>query len=311
MANNKEKVFENNPYWDENSDASQNKDKTVIQNEIENVPNQQNEPLKTIQEEDTVTSDYNPSLDEPFPEVSVCEQNDGIVFTIKDVSFKMVKVEGGTFTMGVTEEPGKKKKNVFIDELPAHKVSLNSFYICDTTVTQELWKAIYPTADITIKAGRENLPKVKISWADCQRFINKLNQITGRSFRMPTEAEWEYAAKGGLLSKNNQYSGSNSVSFVAWYNTSNKPIQPVKKLRPNELNLYDMSGNVCEWCADWYANDYYANSPENNPQGPDDGQYRVVRGGSVFSTADSCRITMRMNLDPKLRESAVGLRLVL
>ncbi len=311
MSDNKEKVFDNNPYWEnDNQKVPQQVDDTSVDKETDN-EDENNDIKKTIPVEQEKTTDESSSLDEPFPKVNVCKEDNAITFVVGDQTFKMVKVEGGTFTMGDTEETAKNNKITFGDEKPAHQVQVDSFYICDSTVTQELWKAVFPTADIIFKKGKDNLPKVKISWDDCRLFIKRLNKITGFVFRMPTEAEWEFAARGGTHSKNYKFAGTNSVSFVAWYNTSEKPIQPVKKLKTNELGLYDMSGNVYEWCSDWYAKDYYANSPQNNPKGPEDGQYKVIRGGSVFSTAESCRNTMRMNLDPKLREAGVGLRLVL
>lgn len=311
MDEQKEQIFENNPYWEGEKQGADLPSEQMKEEEKADNPVSKNVVKKTVPVDDK-TTDNNPNpLDEPFPEVNVYKEEDAISFVIGGQTFKMVKVEGGTFTMGFSEDSSKKIKVVFEDEKPAHQVTLNSFYICDTTVTQELWKAVYPTADISLKKGRENLPKVKISWDDCRRFINRLNAMTGYQFRMPTEAEWEFAAKGGIHSKNFTYAGTDSLSFVGWYHTNDKPIQPVKKLKTNELGIYDMSGNIYEWCADWYAKDYYANSPENNPKGPDEGQYKVIRGGSVFSVAESCRISMRMNLDPKLREAGVGLRLAL
>lgn len=311
MSDNKDQVFENNPYWQEdNQEAPQTVDETPAAKKTEKgKPTEISK--KTIPAKEEKTSEDVSSLDEPLPPCDIRKEDNAITFVIGGQSFKMVKVEGGTFTMGDSEEAAKKNEVTFGDEKPAHQVQLDSFYIGEATVTQELWKAVFPTADISLKKGRENLPKVKISYKDCILFIRRLNQITGYHFRMPTEAEWEFAARGGTLSKNYRFAGTDSVSFVAWYHTSNKPVQPVKKLKTNELGLYDMSGNVYEWCADWYAKDYYANSPLNNPKGPEEGQYRVIRGGSVFSTAESCRNTMRMSLDPKLREGGVGLRLAL
>ena len=318
MDNNKQQIFEDNPYWDEQNQNPSNHE------EMQNSPDgdnnisadsyKQNDDKscsdsvkKTIPAENK-TSDF----DESLPEIKVSEDENALNFVVGNVAFRMIKIQGASFTMGIpVDKDGKIGKNVFVDETPAHQVTLNSFCIGETTVTQELWQAVLQAYDVSIKENRENLPKVKISWNDCQIFIKRLNMITGRKFRMPTEAEWEFAAKGGSLSKNTIYSGASRLGLVAWYSAVGKPVQPVKKLKANELNIYDMSGNVSEWCNDWYGKEYYANSPENNPQGPDQGQLKVIRGGSVFSTADSCRNTMRMTLDPKLREAAVGFRLAL
>lgn len=308
MNDKKEQVFENNPYWEEQDKNARQVNEKTTDADIKQTDSTDKSPkVAVLVEEDDL--DSNPSLDEPLPQVEVRKEDNAITFIVNGEAFKMIKVEGGTFTMGQQDED--KKTLSFTDEKPAHQVTLDTFYIADVTVTQELWKAVYPTADISQKKGREHLPKVKISWYDCRRFAQRLSKATGYNFRMPTEAEWEFAAKGGVKSKNYKFAGTNSLSFVAWYNTGNKPIQPVKKLKTNELGLYDMSGNIYEWCADWYDKDYYASSPQHNPQGPEEGQYKVIRGGSVFSTADSCRISMRMRHDPKLREAGVGLRLVL
>ncbi len=318
MDNNKQQIFEDNPYWDEQNQNPSNHEE--MQNSSDGDNNisadsyKQNDDKscsdsvkKTIPAENK-TSDF----DESLPEIKVSEDENALNFVVGNVAFRMIKIQGSSFTMGIpVDKDGKIGKNVFVDETPAHQVTLNSFCIGETTVTQELWQAVLQAYDVSIKENRENLPKVKISWNDCQIFIKRLNMITGRKFRMPTEAEWEFAAKGGTLSKNTIYSGASRLGLVAWYSAVGKPVQPVKKLKANELNIYDMSGNVSEWCNDWYGKEYYANSPENNPQGPDQGQLKVIRGGSVFSTADSCRNTMRMTLDPKLREAAVGFRLAL
>ena len=155
----------------------------------------------------------------------------------------------------------------------------------------------------------DNLPVEKVSWNDCQEFIKKLNALTGREFRLPTEAEWEYAARGGNKSKGYKYSGSNTIGYVAWYtnNSSNKPHE-VKGKRANELGLYDMSGNVWEWCGDRYGS--YSGSSQTDPAGPSSGSFRVLRGGFWYSNARYCRVSYRSNCHPDYHYNYLGLRLV-
>ncbi len=210
-------------------------------------------------------------------------------FDLYGVKFKMVTVEGGKFTMGATTEQGYDASD---DESPVHQVTLSTFSIGETEVTQELWQAVMGSNPSHFNGGSygTNLqrPVEKVSWDDCQQFISKLNQMTGKQFRLPTEAEWEYAARGGNLSQGYKYSGSNNIDDVAWYwdnipsqssGTTGYGTQTVATKQPNELGIYDMSGNVCEWCSDWYGS--YSSAPKINPTGPVAGSYRVVRGCSV------------------------------
>ena len=200
-------------------------------------------------------------------------------FTVGGVTFTMVHVQGGTFTMGCTSEQGG---DCWDDEKPAHSVTLSDYYIGETEVTQALWRAVMGSNPSYWKG--DNLPVEKVSWDDCQTFVRKLNQMTGKTFRLPTEAEWEYAARGGNKSLGYKYSGSNTLSSVAWYdgNSSNNT-HPVKGKQPNELGLYDMSGNVWEWCQDRYGS--YNSSSQTNPAGASSGSYRVCRGGSWIDNA--------------------------
>ena len=192
-------------------------------------------------------------------------------YTARGVSFKMVKVAGGTFKMGATEE---QESFAYYDEKPVHEVTLSDYYIGETEVTQELWGAVMGSNPSYHKGT--NLPVDSVSWDDCQDFIKELNSLTGKNFRLPTEAEWEFAARGGNKSKGYKYSGSSM-----WYrDNSNGETHVVVTKLPNELGLYDMSGNVWEWCQDWYDSHYYSNSPKNNPTGPSSGYFRVMRGGS-------------------------------
>ena len=225
--------------------------------------------------------------------------------TVNGVSFKMVAVEGGTFTMGATSEQGS---DAYSDESPTHSVTLSDFAIGETEVTQELWKAVMGSNPSSFSGT--NLPVETVSWYDCQTFISKLNNLTGKNFRLPTEAEWEYAARGGNKSKGYKYAGSNTLGDVAWYygNSSSKT-HSVKQKQANELGLYDMSGNVWEWCQDWYGS--YSSSAQTNPTGSTSGSYRVLRGGSWISDARDCRVSSRGNTTPTNTYNFLGLRLAL
>ena len=229
-------------------------------------------------------------------------------FTVFGVEFKMVKVDGGTFTMGATPEQGD---DAYSNEKPAHQVTLSSFSIGQTEVTQELWLAVmgYNWSHFT---GDLKLPADELSWNKCQEFITKLNQITGKTFRMPTEAEWEYAARGGKLSKGYKYAGSNNIDEVAWYDDGNSTLgtRPVATKKPNELGLYDMSGNVMEWCSDWFGP--YSDEAQIDPVGPDSGTDHVTRGGCYsFSLTRMCRVSSRRYYSPTFAAPANGLRLAL
>ena len=228
-------------------------------------------------------------------------------FTVEGVEFKMVAVKGGTFQMGATSE----QQNTSDDERPVHSVTLSDYYIGETEVTQALWQAVMGSNPSSF-TGNSQRPVESVSWNDCQTFISRLNSKTGMNFRLPTEAEWEYAARGGNRSNKTQYSGSSNIDNVAWYyNNSGSTTHPVKGKSPNELGLYDMSGNVWEWCSDWYSSDYYSNSPHNNPQGPSSGSYRVLRGGSWIAYAQYCRVASRYFHGPDFRNYYIGLRLAL
>ena len=217
----------------------------------------------------------------------------------------MVYVSGGTFTMGGTSEQGS---DAYDDEKPTHNVTLSSYYICKYEVTQALWRAVMGSNPSNFKS--DNLPVECVSWNDCQTFINRLNSYTGRNFRLPTEAEWEFAARGGNYSRHYKYSGSNYIGDVAWYddNSVNRT-HPVGTKQPNELGLYDMSGNVYEWCSDWYGS--YSSYSQSDPTGPNSGSDRVARGGSCCSYARGCRSSRRDNGTPGGSFNDLGLRLVL
>lgn len=221
-------------------------------------------------------------------------------FTVNGVNFTMVPVEGGTFQMGRTTG--------WPDQKPVHSVTLSSYYIGQTEVTQALWKAVMGSNPSDSKG--DNLPVKSVDWHDCQTFIQKLNQLTGETFRLPTEAEWEYAAKGGNKSQGYTYSGSNEIDDVAWYDSnSSSRTHPVATKSPNELGIYDMSGNVYEWCQDWYGS--YSSSAQTNPAGPTSGyrSYRVLRGGSWLYGASSCCTDYRLGNAPQVIGNGSGLRL--
>ena len=237
---------------------------------------------------------------------SVASGSNAISIPVKDgISIEMVKVEAGTFMMGATPEMEKPNS----DEKPLHQVTLiNDYYMGKYEVTQALWEAVMGSNPSYFKG--DNLPVEKVSWNDCQEFISKLNSLTGRKFRLPTEAEWEYAARGGKKRRGYQYSGSSNITDVAWYdgNSGSKP-HPVGTKQANELGIYDVSGNVYEWCLDWYGS--YSSSSQTNPTGADSGSFRVFRGGGWGIYARGCRLSYRYIFTPDDRRSYLGLRLAL
>ena len=235
------------------------------------------------------TSSYTPNIQE---------------FTVNGVSFQMVEVRGGTFTMGATSEQGDAND----DEKPTHEVTLSDYYIGKTEVTQALWEAVMGNNPSYFQG--KSLPVENISWNDCKTFIVKLNALTGKTFRMPTEAEWEYAARGGSKSRGYKYSGSGNIDEVAWHkDNSEEKTHEVGTKRPNELGLYDMSGNVWEWCNDWYGD--YSSASQTNPKGPDSGANRIGRGGGWWYYARGCRCSIRGDFGPDYRNEFLGLRLCL
>lgn len=225
--------------------------------------------------------------------------------TVNGIKYNMVWVDGGTFRMGATSE---QDGDAYDNEKPVHSVTLSGYYIGKTEVTQALWKAVMGRNWSRFKG--DDLPVENVSWYDCQEFIRKLNSLTGQHFRLPTEAEWEFACRGGNNSRGYKYSGSNYIDNVAWYDgNSGGNTHPVATKSPNELGIYDMSGNVWEWCADWYGD--YSSGRQTNPKGPYDGSYRVDRGGCWYYLARCCRSSLRDNFSPTYRDDDLGLRLAL
>ena len=224
-------------------------------------------------------------------------------FTVNGVSFDMVEVEGGTFTMGCTSS------GCSINERPPHSVTLSGFCMGEYEVTQRLWEAVMGAPfSSDFKGG--DLPVDMVGWDSCQVFIERLNSITGKAFRLPTEAEWEYAARGGNRSKGHEYSGSNHLSHVGWFfDNSEGKTRAVGGKAPNELGLHDMSGNVWEWCSDWYG--AYTPAAKTDPTGPEEGSDCLLRGGSWGSYAHSCRVVFRHGYCPDYRDHDIGFRLVL
>lgn len=231
---------------------------------------------------------------------------------INNLISNMVYVEGGTFMMGATSEQGS---DTYSEEKPAHQVTLSSFSIGKYEVTQEEWQVVMGCNPSSYKGAKR--PVEEVSWRDSQEFIRKLNTMTGKRFRLPTEAEWEYAARGGSCTKGYKYAGSNSIDDVAWYYVKGYDkggkrhyygSHDVGQKSPNELGLYDMSGNVWEWCQDWLGS--YNGNSQTNPTGPSSGSYHVYRGGSWGDDARYCRVSRRRNI--KAYSGAyLGMRLAL
>ncbi|MBQ9465378.1 MAG: formylglycine-generating enzyme family protein [Muribaculaceae bacterium] len=233
-------------------------------------------------------------------------------YTVNGVTFKMVAVAGGTFTMGATSEQGSDAYN---SEKPAHQVTLSDYWIGETEVTEGLWTAVMGSNPSYYNKG-DIYPVEYVTWNDCQTFISKLNSLTGETFRLPTEAEWEFAARGGTQSQGYKYSGSNTIGDVAWYyvnaynvgsSSPNYGKHPVATKAANELGLYDMSGNVWEWCQDWYGS--YSGAAQTDPTGSIAGSSRVKRGGSWYYNAGNCRVSCRSRRTPSYRSYNLGLRL--
>ena len=225
----------------------------------------------------------------------------------RELEANMVRVEGGTFTMGGTSKQDDDDRSItYLDTKPAHKVTLSSFSICKYEVTQELWEAVMGSNPSYIKGAKR--PVEQVSWEDCQTFISKLNQLTGKNYRLPTEAEWEYAARGGNRSNGYKYAGGNNIDDVAWcYDNSSRQTHDVGTKRANELGLYDMSGSVEELCSDWYSS--YSSGSQTNPKGPSSGSGRVIRGGGWRTSAKGCRVFVRCGYVPTARRNDIGLRL--
>ncbi len=283
--------------------------KTVVKQQIDKKANESGEATKSTtqpQAQPQTQTQTKVTGNEPKKEqCSTAVGPNGITITVKNVTFDMIKVEAGTFSMGGTPE----MQDPYDDEKPVHKVTItNNYYLGKTEVTQKLWTAVMgsnPSGD-----EGDNKPVENVSWDDCQAFIKKLNAATGKNFRLPTEAEWEFAARGGNKSQHYRFSGSNNMEEVAWCSTnSDYDIHDVAKKKPNELGLYDMSGNVKEWCQDWFG--AYSAEAQTNPTGAKTGNTRVQRGGDKSSEAYGCVSSYRFRTEPNISSYDTGLRLAL
>lgn len=225
------------------------------------------------------------------------------VTVVQPIEPEMIWVEGGTFTMGCTDEQSEDCSD---EEKPAHSVTLNSFYIGKYEITQKEWVGIMGSNPCYFTG--DDLPVEMVSWNDTQEFIKRLNELTGKNYRLPTEAEWEYVARGGNMSEGYKYSGSDNIDEVGWYNgNSVYSTHQVGTKKANELGIFDMSGNVWEWCSDWYGN--YPDTPQNNPTGYSTGTTHVVHGGSYYNRGIS--VWVRGKAYPTYCSKLTGFRLVL
>ena len=252
---------------------------------------QQAKTQQLVEQNQSITSTVSPSVSSTSSDtVDVSTSGSVITIPVNDgISIEMVKVEAGCFKMGSKQKPTGYL--VFRTDYPVHRVTLtNNYYIGKYEVTQALWQAVMGNNPSKFKGT--DLPVENVSWNDCQDFISKLNAMTGNRFRLPTEAEWEFAARGGNKSRGYQYSGSNVPSDVAWYrDNSGSKTHAVGTRQSNELGIYDMSGNVWEWCQDWYGS--YSRSPQINPTGAISGKYHVIRSDSWYGSAWGCRSSDR------------------
>ncbi len=216
---------------------------------------------------------------------------------------EMVFVQGGSYNMGATEEQGSDAK---ANEKPSHIVILSDYYISRYEVTQKFWETIMGSNPSSVKG--DDLPVDNVSWEECNQFIQELNKRTGKQYSLPTEAEWEYAARGGDKRNGTKYSGSNNAEEVAWSDALDGTIQPVGTKKYNELGIYDMSGNVSEWCYDWYG--AYTDQDQANPIGAETGTEKVLRGGNCSDATLNCRITTRTSTAPETAKAKTGFRIV-
>jgi formylglycine-generating enzyme required for sulfatase activity len=229
------------------------------------------------------------------------------VVPAKSLSFPMIQVQGGSFDMG-SNDP-----NHYADERPVHKVALKGFHLSKYEITQSQWREVmngFPEG--FSNKSCDNCPMVSVSWQEIQVFLTKLNQKTGKKYRLPTEAEWEFAAKGGKINSSFIFSGGNDPQKIAWFaDNSEGKIHPVGEKKANDLGIYDLTGNVQEWCQDFYSENYYKNSPPNNPINTQVAATHVVRGSSWNDTVEDSRLTFRISENPATKSDKIGFRVVL
>lgn len=290
--------------WDVNGDGSVTSvDITVIYNYLLNGNLEFPESSYDVNKDGYITS---VDITEIYNALLNGMPNSTTEYTVNGVTFVMVNVKGGTFTMG---NPNYQSDEDYYDEGPVHQVTVSSFSIGQTEVTQELWYAVMGW-NYSGHGGNLQYPVEYVNYEMCQNFIAKLNEMTGLNFRLPTEAEWEFAARGGNKSQGYLYSGSNNIDDVAWYkNNSGNETHVVATKAPNELGIYDMSGNVWEWCSDWYAD--YSAGAQVNPTGPETGGEKVMRGGSWYGKDKKCRISERFKASTLFGDDDIGLRLAM
>ena len=257
----------------------------------------------TLLKESIVDNGISENNNQHIEDINETTDNDRVAKLLEKLNDDMVYIEAVEFTMGATKE---QKGEANSDEKPAHPVVLNCFNLCKYEVTQELWEAVMGDNPSHFKG--KNLPVENVSWDDCLKFIMKLNELTGKKYRLPTEAEWEYAARGGSNSMHYKYSGGNSLEYVSWYfHNSMDKTHTVGMMKPNELGLYDMSGNVWEWCQDWYGS--YGKKTAYYPTGPIKAYNKVFRGGGYDNGDTYCRCSYRNGTAPQNKFKNLGLRL--
>lgn len=253
--------------------------------------------LRDLRDIDTSLVAFRVEIDDGSIEVCVADT----------VCFRMLPVTGGVFRMGCVRTSTHYD---YDSELPIHDVTVSDFYISPYEVTQGLWRAVMGD-NPSYWTGNDSLPVEQVSWNDVQLFIARLSQLTGRRFRLPTEAEWEYAARGGAKGRGYAFPGTDQMPLdYAWYGSNSQGhTHPVGQKLPNELGLYDMAGNVWEWCSDWMGQ--YEPQPQTNPRGPRHGENRILRGGSINSPSFGCRVSDRSWYLPVNGYRYYGFRLVL
>ncbi|MFM9950840.1 MAG: SUMF1/EgtB/PvdO family nonheme iron enzyme [Saprospiraceae bacterium] len=303
-ANDKKEALSEKIEARKTDDANQQTDNTPLKNHLDDKKETITNKIEARKDQLTATDTKNTEPDnivEPTPSPSG-RAGEGL----SAIADGMVLVSGGTFTMGCLDG---RDKDCEKDEKPSHSVALDDFYISRTEVTQAQWQAIMGINPSEFK-DCPSCPVENVSWDDAQEFLKKLNALSSRAkYRLPTEAEWEYAARGGGKSKGYLYSGSNQIDEVAWHDgNSGRKTHPIGTKKKNELGLFDMSGNVLEWCSDRYGG--YASAAQNNPTGSKNGSSRVLRGGSWYSSPQVCRVASRGNgVAPGVRSNGVGFRL--